>query len=107
MGLARAGGRRRREWTGAAVAPTMPLRWIGEPDPADPRYQDLERRVNLALHGALYAALNSGLWFIQLLRHPWSRPGWFSLVWLLALLVHLAVVAQRRIRRRAPDGKPG
>ncbi|MXY62475.1 MAG: hypothetical protein F4Y87_03350 [Synechococcus sp. SB0665_bin_28] len=76
----------------------MPLRWIGEPDPADPRYQDLERRVNFALHGALYAALNSGLWFTQLLRHPWPHLGWFSLVWLLALLVHLAVVVQRRIR---------
>ena len=75
----------------------MPLRWIGKPDPADPRYQDLERRVNLALHGALYAALNSGLWFIQMLRHPWNHPGWFSLTWLLALLVHLAIVAQRRV----------
>ncbi len=83
---------------GVAVDLAMPLRWIGEPDPEDLRYQDLERRVNLALHGALYAALNSGLWFTQLLRHPWSHLGWFSLVWLLALLVHLAVVAQRQAR---------
>jgi|GEM_PF-163509 len=81
-----------------AVALAMPLRWIGEPDPADPRYRDLERRVNLALHGAVYAAVNSGLWFTQMLRHPWSYPGLFSLVWLLALLAHLAIVAQRRIR---------
>lgn len=91
-------GRCWREWKCAAVALAMPLRWIGEPDPADPRYQDLERRVNFALHGALYAALNSGLWFTQLLRRPWPHLGWFSLVWLLALLVHLAVVVQRRIR---------
>ena len=81
-----------------AAAVAMPLRWIGEPDPADPRYRDLERRVNLALHAALYAALNSGLWFTQMLRHPWTRLGWFSLAWLVALLVHLAVVVQRRMR---------
>ncbi|WP_306806790.1 hypothetical protein [Candidatus Synechococcus spongiarum] len=88
-----------KQWkTPLFVALAMPLRWLGEPDPTDPRYQDLERRVNLALHGALYAALNSGLWFTQLLRHPWPRLGWFSLAWLLALLVHLAIVVQRRLR---------
>lgn len=76
----------------------MPLRWLGEPDPADPRYRDLERRVNLALHGALYAALNSGLWFTQLLRHPLHNLGLFSLAWFLALLVHLAIVVQQRVR---------
>ena len=82
----------------AAVALAMPLRWTGKPDPGDPRYQDLERRVNLALHVALYSALNSGLWFTQLLQHPWSHLSWFSLTWLLALLVHLAVVIQGRVR---------
>jgi len=81
----------------------MPLRWIGEPDPGDPLYQDLERRINLALHCAVYGALNSGLWFMELLRHPWSHLPWFSLGWLLVLLGHLGfvVVLHQRVRRGA------
>ena len=53
----------------------MPIRWYGPANPDDPTYQHFERIVNLTLHAALFAAVNSGLWFVQGLRHPWSHLG--------------------------------
>ena len=79
----------------------MPLRWNGEPDPSDPRYQDLSRRLDFAVHLAFYAAINSGLWFVQQIRHPWQHLTWLSLVWLLGLVLHLTVVLRMRAGRRA------
>jgi hypothetical protein len=70
----------------------MPIRWYGPADPTDPTYRHFERIVNLTLHGALFAAVNSGLWFLQELRHPWTHLGWFSLAWAAALLAHGSVV---------------
>jgi len=52
--------------------------------------------VNLTLHAMLFAALNSGLWVVQGLRHPWGHLRAFTLVWLLLLLAHASVVVWRR-----------
>jgi hypothetical protein len=74
----------------------MPIRWYGPADPTEPTYRHFARIVNLTLHAALFAAINSGLWFIQELRHPWSHLGWLSLAWAGALLVHGSVVVALR-----------
>ena len=47
----------------------MPIRWYGPADPDNPTYRHFERVVNLCLHAGLFAALNSGLWFVQEMRH--------------------------------------
>jgi len=74
----------------------MPIRWYGPADPADPTYRHFERIVNLTLHAAAFAALNSGLWFVQELRHPWPHLSWLTLGWGVALLIHGSVVLALR-----------
>jgi hypothetical protein len=74
----------------------MPIRWYGPTNPEDPTYGHFERIVNLTLHAALFAALNSGLWLVQEMRHPWAHLNWLSLGWLVVLLVHAAVVVALR-----------
>jgi hypothetical protein len=76
----------------------MPIRWYGPANPEDSTYRHFERIVNLTLHAALYAALNSGLWVVQELRHPWQHLSWLSLAWLVALLIHGGVVIALRPR---------
>jgi hypothetical protein len=66
------------------------------PDPEDPAYQHLERLVNFGVHGALFAALNSGLWVLQGLRHPFPQLAWFTGAWGLLLLLHLFYVLRLR-----------
>ena len=74
----------------------MPIRWYGPADPADPTYRHFERIVNLTLHGALFAAVNSGLWFVQGMQHPWRHLDWLTLGWATLLLVHGTVVLKLR-----------
>lgn len=74
----------------------MPIRWYGPANPADPTYRHFERIVNLTLHAALYSAINSGLWVVQELRHPWTHLSWFSLGWLMLLGMHAGVVLALR-----------
>ena len=74
----------------------MPIRWYGPADPDDPLYRHFERIVNLTLHAALFAAVNSGLWFLQGLRHPWSHLGWLTIGWAGLLAIHAAVVVVKR-----------
>jgi hypothetical protein len=76
----------------------MPIRWYGPADPTDPTYRHFERIVNFTLHGALFAAVNSGLWFVQELRHPWSHLAWVTLLWAAGLLLHASVVLLLRPR---------
>jgi hypothetical protein len=76
----------------------MPIRWYGPADPTNPTYRHFERVVNLTLHGALFAAVNSGLWFVQELRHPWQHLAWVSLLWGAGLLAHASVVVLLRPR---------
>jgi hypothetical protein len=65
----------------------MPLKLSRPPDPNDPQYQSIERRLNFALHIAIYVALVSGLWFWHLLtqrEHAWLV--WLSIWWVLVIL---------------------
>jgi hypothetical protein len=70
----------------------MPIRWYGPANPDDPTYRHYERVVNLVLHGMAFAAINSGLWFLQGMRHPWTQLAWFSEAWGLLLLAQLVRV---------------
>ena len=79
----------------------MPIRWYGPADPADPTYRHFERIVNLTLHAALFAAVNSGLWVVEGLRHPWPHLETLSLAWGLGLVIHASVVVLLRPARRA------
>lgn len=74
----------------------MPIRWYGPANPEDPTFRHFERIVNLTLHAALFSAINSGLWVVQELRHPWGHLRGFTLVWLAGLLVHAGVVVSMR-----------
>ena len=74
----------------------MPIRWYGPANPDDPTYRHFERIVNLTLHGAIFAALNSGLWVVQELRQPWQHLSWLTLGWLAVLFIHGGVVIALR-----------
>ena len=74
----------------------MPLRWYGPADPSDPTYRHFDRIVNLCLHAGVFAAVNSGLWFVQQMRHPWDHLNLWSEAWLGVLLLHLLVVIRLR-----------
>lgn len=74
----------------------MPIRWYGPADPTDPTYRHFNRVVNLTLHGMAFAAVNSGLWFFQEMRHPWSHLNVVTGLWLAGLVIHLTVVLRLR-----------
>ena len=74
----------------------MPIRWYGPADPEDPTYRHFARIVNLVLHAMAFAAVNSGLWFVENLRHPWPHLAWLTEAWGLLLLVELVSVVVRR-----------
>ena len=74
----------------------MPIRWYGPANPEDPTYRHFSRVVNLIIHIMAFAAVNSGLWFFELIRHKWSHLDSFSEVWLIALLLHLGIVIALR-----------
>jgi hypothetical protein len=44
----------------------------------------------------VFAAVNSGLWFVQGMRHPWPHLEWLTLPWAALLLVHVSVVVMQR-----------
>ena len=74
----------------------MPIRWYGTGDNTDPRYRHFSRIVNFTLHAGAFAAVNSGLWFVQSMRHPWNHLDLFTEMWLAALVIHLVVVLKQR-----------
>ena len=74
----------------------MPLRWYGPADPNNATYRHFNRVVNFCLHAGGFAAVNSGLWFVQEMRHPWSHLDLWSEAWLGVLIVHLLVVIRLR-----------
>ncbi len=43
----------------------MPPRWPRKPDRNDPAFRRLDDRMNFAINVALFAAVNSGLWFFR------------------------------------------
>jgi integral membrane sensor domain MASE1 len=67
----------------------MPPRWSRKPDRNDPDYRKLDDRMNFALHVAIFAATNSGAWFVRTLNQAdWSWTVWFTGVWFAALVAH-------------------
>ena len=74
----------------------MPLRWYGNGDPTDPIYLHFSRIVNFTIHAMAFAAVNTGLWLTQEIRHSWSHLEWFTYTWLAFLIGHLIFVFIRR-----------
>lgn len=71
----------------------MPPRWPRKPTREDPAYRRLEDRINFAVHVALFAAFNSGLWFFsQLQVITWPGAKWVTGIWAFILLVHMIYV---------------
>ncbi|UBF28289.1 2TM domain-containing protein [Kovacikia minuta CCNUW1] len=78
----------------------MPPRWPRKPDRNDPDYRRLDDRMNFALHVAIFAVVNSGLWFFRVLGDksdlgvpggpPWT-PG-FTAVWAGFLVAHAVFI---------------
>lgn len=74
----------------------MPPRWPRKPDRAtDADFRRLDDRMTFATHVALFAAVNSGLWFFRVLGDvvqgtpgglPWTP--WITSVWATVLLAH-------------------
>jgi 2TM domain len=75
----------------------MPPRWPRKPDRRDPAYRRLDDRMNFATHVAIFAAINSGLWFFHILKTtswewlPWLTSGWAII--LLGNLIYIAAIA--------------
>ncbi len=68
----------------------MPPRWPRKPDRVnDPEYRQFEDRINLAVHFAIFGAVNSCMGFFNTLN-PGSLPlaKTISLVWVTGLLAH-------------------
>lgn len=71
----------------------MPPRWPRKPDPTDPALRRLEDRINFAVHVALFAAVNSGIWFFDLfLKKDWAWPIWVTGAWIIVLIIHGIVI---------------
>ncbi len=71
----------------------MPPRWPRQPDRHDPAYRRLADRMNFAVHTAIFAAVNSGLWFFKLLQQDaWPWTLWMTGVWATLLLTHAVYV---------------
>lgn len=67
----------------------MPPRWPRQPDRQDPAYRRLDDRMNFAVHVATFAAINSGLWFFQIVQaQQWPWTLWVTGGWILVLLSH-------------------
>ncbi len=72
----------------------MPPRWPRKPDRNDPAYRKLDDRMNFAVHVAIFAACNSGLWFFHsFLKTTWEWLPWVTAGWLMVLLVHLIYIS--------------
>jgi hypothetical protein len=72
----------------------MPPRWPRQPDRNDPDYRKLDDRMNFAVHVAVFAAINSGMWFFDIfLKNDWQWLLTFSCCWLAALLGHLIYIS--------------
>ncbi|NJO78610.1 MAG: 2TM domain-containing protein [Cyanobacteria bacterium RM1_2_2] len=67
----------------------MPPRWSRIPTRQDPDYRKLDDRMNFAVHVAIFAATNSGIWFVRTLQHQtWSWSVWVTGMWLTVLVAH-------------------
>ena len=82
----------------------MPIRWYGSADKNDPLYFHFERIVNFCVHAGVFAAVNSGLWFLQEMRHPLADETlpWITGGWLTLLIAQLISVIMRRPKEAEP-----
>lgn len=72
----------------------MPPRWPTKPDRQDPAYRKIDDRMNFALHVAIAATINSGLWFVHNLKAAtWEWLPWFTAGWIGVLLLHLIYIS--------------
>lgn len=72
----------------------MPPRWPREPDRKDPAYRKLDDRMNFAVHVAVFALFNSGLWFFHNFNSAtWEWLPWLTAVWSVVLLGHLIYIS--------------
>lgn len=71
----------------------MPPRWPRKPDRRDPDYRKLDDRMNFAVHVAIFAAVNSGIWFFRTLYHAdWRWAYLITGVWGGILVGHAIVI---------------
>lgn len=71
----------------------MPPRWPRKPDRRDPAFRKLDDRMTFAVHVAVFAAINSGLWFVHEINGAWVP--WVSkltFAWLAGLAIHAAYI---------------
>jgi len=67
----------------------MPPRWPRKPDRNDPAFRRLDDRMNFATHVAIFAAINSGVWFTRLLQsYDWGWTIWLTGLWFAGLVAH-------------------
>ncbi len=66
----------------------MPPRWPRKPDPQDPAYRRYRDRINFAFNVALFAFINSILWFVRLLYSAtWTWTIWVSGIWVAVIII--------------------
>jgi hypothetical protein len=67
----------------------MPPRWPRQPDRNDPAFRKLDDRMTFATHVAVFAATNSGAWFVRTLQaQDWVWTIWLTSGWLTLLVAH-------------------
>lgn len=67
----------------------MPPRWSRIPTRQDADYRKLDDRMNFAVHVAVFAATNSGIWFFQTLQQQdWPWTVWLTGGWAVVLVAH-------------------
>jgi integral membrane sensor domain MASE1 len=71
----------------------MPPRWPRQPDRKDPAYRRLDDRMNFAMHVAIFAATNSGAWFVRTLQdQSWLWTLWLTGTWAAVLFIHAVYI---------------
>ena len=71
----------------------MPPRWPRKPDRSDPEFRRLEDIINFAFHVAFFSAVNSGLWFVDIIKEAhWSWRLWVTGAWFAILILHLVYI---------------
>lgn len=71
----------------------MPPRWPCKPDRKDPEFRKLDDRMNFAVHVAVAATINSGLWFFQnITLAKWEWLPLLTAGWVIVLLAHLIYI---------------
>jgi len=86
----------------------MPPRWPRKPDRKDPAFRRLDDRMTFATHVAVFAAVNSGVWFFHLFRFPaWDWAQSFTLIWLAGLVTHAVSIFAIANYSEAPTSQSG